>query len=186
MRPEEQKFLDGLPEGALKEQWRKAYAAVRFNPPTDAPPVVDPKVWTPPPGADTPNTHVDPRKHPSENQDYPFAHPPYFAPRVLSYNQYWELFSQPLAADPVTESINPYRIRLELGDFTPPWQSHPSQPHGGGFCYAWRTAAQWIEHLRTGDRLTAGVWVYEKQWTPGLYDVGRGDVQMVYWMSRTS
>jgi hypothetical protein len=188
MRKEETAFLESLPEGEYKQSWARLYADF-YRPRVDRPsvPAPDPKVWTPPPGADTPNTHVDPRNHPAENQDYPFDHPyPRFAPRTLSYNQYWELWSQPLVTDPIVESSDPLRIRLELGDFLPPWQSRPYLPLGAGYCYAWRTAAQWVEHLRTGDRITVSAWISKKPWTPGLYDVWFSDVQVVYWMSRTS
>jgi hypothetical protein len=183
MRTAEKAHLESLPPGRERESWEKAYAAVRFTPPPDEP-KVDSKVWTPPPGADTPNTMPDPRTYPYRPSEEPFAHPyPMHVPRTLSYNQYCELFSQPLVVDPVTELSNPYRIRLQLGDFTPPYDPHPGNPSGGGFCYAWRTAATWVEHLRAGDRITAGTYISRDPWTPGFY-MPRGDIGAIYWMSR--
>jgi hypothetical protein len=188
MKPAEQeKFLDTMPEGVGKESWRRAFAAVnplRNNPaPTDLPAS---RVWTPPAGADTPNTHVDPTKHPLDNRDFPYHHPyPIYAPRALSYNQYWQYWARSLVSDPVTESTDPYRIRLELGTLVPPWQSRPYLPIPGGFCYAWRTVATMIEHLRTGDLITVSAYQFKNPWTPGLY-IPRGDVQAIHWMSRTA
>jgi hypothetical protein len=178
MRAEEQAYLDSLPEGPSKESWRKAYAAVRFRPPADVP-LKDLRVWQPPVGAPM---MPDPRTYPYHHE--PLAHPyPILVPRPLTWNEYWQLFSQALVTDPVTEATDPYRIRLELSTWTPPYDPHPGGVISGGFCYAWRTVATWVEHLRAGDRITVSAWQGRVPWRPGTYDF-RGDIGQVYWMSR--
>jgi hypothetical protein len=151
MRKEEQAFLDALPEGAGKEQWRKAYGAVyrpRDNPPEPDAPQANPKVWVPPAN---PPMMPDPRTYPYHNEP--------LAPRPLTWAEYWQLFARALTVDPVTESANPYRIRLELGTWVPPYNPHPGNPLSGGLCYARRTAATWVEHLRTGDLITVDAYL---------------------------
>jgi hypothetical protein len=81
MKASEQKFLDSLSEGALKEQWRKAYAAVRFNPPVDVPQTADPKVWTPPANPPLMPNPIDPP--PGTTTPLP----------PVTWAEYWEYFS---------------------------------------------------------------------------------------------
>jgi hypothetical protein len=156
MKPEEQAFLETLPAGPSRESWRRSFEAVSFRPARDAPTVADPRVWTPPAN---PPMMPDPTSYPYH--DAPLAYPyPIREPRPLTWAQYWQLFSRALVADPVVEATNPYRIRLELGTWVPPYNPHPGNPLPGGFVYAWRTCAQWIEHLKTSDLLAAGSYIF--------------------------
>ena len=118
MTQAEEQSQAALAEGA------KWVSRMRDQPPRSDMPQADPKVWTPPAYGDT-YMMPDPREYPYPPYN-PFSPYPSGPERTLTWNEYWQLFSYPRAADPVLESDNPRRIRLKLGSMVPPYS-----PHGG-------------------------------------------------------
>jgi hypothetical protein len=225
MRAEEQKFLEGLPEGKEKEQWKKAYAAVyplrdqlpvapspRIDPATcieafllRLPPSadqdmwreglellahqrpnlfrntdVDPLIWVPV-GGDWSGYRTMPDPRPQPIGTYP--NPPY-----ISWVEFHELYSRPLATDPILERIGPMMTRMTFGPMTDPAQPS-SLPTQGGEMVCWNLSAVWLAHLTIGDRYTlwSGLWgngYKQGRWQPGIYYPPMPGGGSMCWMSR--
>ena len=162
MRANQQAFLETLSEGVGKESWRRTFEAVsplRDNRSPSDLPQANPKIWTPP---------VNPPMMPNPVDPPPGTTTP--LPPV-TWAEYWEYYAFTLSGNPVPESSDPLRLRI---NFT-----------NGRETQAWRLAAEWCAHLRAGDKVALYA-VGEPGWMPGYYRPQQSHVQGIYWMSRTA